>query len=91
MSLRRGSLNPLSVLNVRKLKFSPAHFSTLIIKNPPGDLLLEHWINFNLNGRYSIVKKRIVDDNNKIKEVLEIGFEDPSELSLLTLGCPHLS
>jgi hypothetical protein len=31
-----------------------------------------------------------LDKNNKITEMCEIAVEDPKELSMLSLGCPHL-
>ena len=51
---------------------------------------LDHWINYNLNSRYSISTSVIVDDNKQVVKVIEVGFEDPKELLMLTLGCPHL-
>ena len=52
--------------------------------------MLEHWINFNLNGRYAIVNNLVLDQNNKLEQVIEIGLEDPKEVLLLTLGCPYI-
>ena len=90
MSLKRGELNPLSVLKLRKLSFIPCHFSKISINTNIDINLLDHWINYNLNSRYAINKKFIVDQNKKLKEIYEIGLEDKKELSMLTLGCPYL-
>lgn len=91
MSLNRGKVNPLSALNLRKLRFIPEHFSKIYIDNPKIDLkLLDHWINYNLNSRYAIKKNFVVDANRKITEAIEIGIEDPKEITMLTLGCPYL-
>ena len=90
MSLNRGELNPLSVLKLRKLSFIPAHFSKLSIGTNIDINLLDHWINYNLNSRYAINKKFVVDQNKKLKEIYEIGLEDKKELTMLTLGCPYL-
>jgi hypothetical protein len=89
MSLKRGVVNPLSVLGLRKLNFIPAHFEKVSISKIIDTQSLDHWINYNLNGRYAITKELSFSDN-KIVEILEIGFEDPKEITMLTLGCPYL-
>lgn len=89
MSLKRGELNPLSVLGLRKLNFIPEHFAKVTVDKTIDTKLLDHWINYNLNSRYAIIKNLSIG-NNKIVEVLEIGLEDPTEITMLTLGCPYL-
>jgi hypothetical protein len=32
----------------------------------------------------------VINEENKMVEALEIALEDPIEISMLTLGCPHL-
>lgn len=92
MSLNRGSVNPLSVLGLRKLSFIPKHFTKFVIRSLHGDSRnIDSWINANLNSRYAIRKTFVVDDTNKIVEGLEIGIEDPVEISILTLSCPYLT
>lgn len=90
MALNRGKVNPLNVLGLRKLSFIPEHFTKITIRIEVDDALLEHWINYNLNGRYAVIKTLSLDNDKKITEVLEIGMEDPSEISMLTLGCSYL-
>lgn len=90
MSLSRGELNPLGILKMRKLNFIPEHFSKITTYNFLDVKLLDHWITFNLNSRYAIKRQYVVDSENKMIEALEIGIEDPKEITLLTLGCPHL-
>lgn len=90
MPLSREEVNPLSVLELRKLSFIPEHFSRISVDRIIDINLLDHWINFNLNSRYAIKKTYALDQNNKMIEVLEIGLEDPKEITMLTLGCPHL-
>lgn len=88
MSLNRGEVNPLSVLGLRKLNFIPEHFVKISINKLIDTKTLDHWINFNLNSRYAIVKTLSIDSNKKMIEILEIGLEDPKEITMLTLGCP---
>lgn len=89
MPLSRGEVNPLGVLDQRKLSFIPEHFASITIETYYVKEI-ENWINFNLNSRYAVKKKLVVNQSNKLIEMLEIGLEDPVELTLLTLGCPYL-
>ena len=89
MPLSRNEVNPLSVLGLRKLSFIPEHFSKITVDL--SDIkILDHWINYNLNSRYAIKKTFSIDSNKKMVEVLEIGLEDPREITMLSLGCPYL-
>lgn len=90
MSYSRGEPNPLGVLGCRKLQFVPKHFARLNVDRNVNIKLLDQWINYHLNSRYAIKKTHILDEKNKIVEVYEIGVEDPKEITLLTLGCPHI-
>jgi hypothetical protein len=90
MSLSRGEINPLGVLGLRKLSFIPEHFSKLSVDRSIDAKLLEHWISYNLNSRYAIKKRLALDQRKKMIEVIEIGIEDPRELTMLSLGCPYL-
>ena len=89
MSLNRNQPNPLSVLGIRKLNFIPEHFAKITIEK--SDIkMLDHWINYNLNSRYAIKKTLSIDSSKKMIEVVEVGLEDPREITMLTLGCPHI-
>lgn len=90
MPLSRGYVNPLGVLGLRKLSFVPEHFTKVTVNPNINVKLLDHWINYNLIGRYAFRKKYIVNNSNLMQEVLEIGLEDPKEATLITLGCPYL-
>ena len=90
MSLNRGEVNPLSVLGLRKLNFIPDHFAKITVNKTIDTKLIDNWINYNLNSRYAVTKNLSIDQNKKMIEVLEIGFEDPKEITMLTLGCPYL-
>ena len=89
MSLSRGDVNPLGILGYRKLSFIPEHFTKISIQEI--DIrLLDQWINYNLNSRYAIKKTLSLDSDRKIIQVVEIGLEDPREITMLTLGCPYI-
>lgn len=90
MSLSRNEVNPLSVLGVRKLSFIPNHFTKISVPSQGDTRNLDHWINYNLNSRYAIRKTLSLDQNNKMVEAIEVGLEDPREITMLTLGCPYV-
>jgi hypothetical protein len=90
MSLSRGEVNPLNVAEHRKLNFIPEHFTKISVGRETDVRLLEQWINYNLNSRYAIRKTYVINQNNKLIEVYEIGIEDPKEMTMLTLGCPYI-
>jgi hypothetical protein len=90
MPLNRGEVNPLGILGLRKLPFIPAHFKTIHVDHGYDVKMIEHWIMFNLKSRYAFKNRFIIDDKNKLIDVLEVGLEDPKEVTLLYLGCPYL-
>ena len=90
MSLNRNKVNPLSVLGLRKLNFIPEHFTKVSINKVIDVSLIDNWINYNLNSRYAVTKNLAVDPSKKMVEIIEIGLEDPKEVTMLTLGCPYL-
>ena len=90
MSLNRGTVNALSVLGLRKLSFIPTHFTKLKIEHRFNVSDIEHWIEYNLNSRYAIRDSVGLDENRKLVSFVEIGMEDPKELTMLALGCQFL-
>lgn len=89
MTLARGELNPLNVLNIRKISYIPAHFEKFYSVKLDKIQNIDHWIYTNLNSRYCI-KKSFKILNNMLTEVCEIGIEDSKEITMLTLTCPYL-
>lgn len=83
--------NPLNFLDIRRLEKPPEHFEyiTLPIKYNL-EMVLSKWITDNLKNRFYIGKTVCVDEENNLKSVLQIGFEEPRELSYFTLACPYL-
>lgn len=90
MPLNRGEVNPLGVLGMRKVSFIPEHFKSVTLDQWCDVRMIEFWINYNLNGRYAIKNKLVIDKDNKLIEVTEIGLEDPKEILLFSLGCPYI-
>jgi hypothetical protein len=90
MSLNRGTVNALGLLGFRKLNFIPDHFAKISIEHRYSVKDIEHWIEYNLNGRYAIQDSHGLDQNRKLITITEIGIEDPKELTMLAVGCTHL-
>ena len=87
MALNKGEINPLNVLKFRKLNFIPRHFKKISVNSKINVKEIEYWIEYNLNSRYAIISSHILDENKKVIPIIEIGLEDPKELTLLSLGC----
>ena len=90
MSLNRGTVNALGVLGFRRLTCIPDHFTKIAIEHRYSVKDIEHWIEYNLNGRYAIQDNYGLDQNRKLVNITEIGMEDPRELTMLAVGCTHL-
>lgn len=84
-------INPLDVLKKRRLSFMPAHFSKLKISETDYfDSNLENWIFNKLKGRFAISKIPAVDQDNKLKVSMFVGFENQKELTFFMLACPYI-
>jgi hypothetical protein len=90
MALIRGRVNPLNVLGLRKLSHIPPHFAKMSTKNVDKVDAIDNWIYTKLDSRYCIKQTYVLDQANKLVEVIEIGVEESKELSMLSLGCPYL-
>ena len=90
MSLVRGSVNALNLLDARRLNYIPEHFARMIISDISHIDRIDSWIYQNLDSRYAIVKSLKLDSNNKMIEIQELGVEDAKELTILSLSCPYL-
>ena len=90
--LNKGKINPLNVIEVRRVEFCPPYFETVVI-NPSYNLnvAIDDWIYNNLSGRYYIGQSiEESSGSTGFRQKLKIGFENPSELSYFMLACPHL-
>lgn len=83
--------NPLNVFGVRQVKMAPSHFEYV---NLPLTYNIEativKWINQNLKNRFYIGKNVTINEENKLTQVLTIGFEETKDMSFFILACPHL-
>jgi len=90
MGIYKNDVNPLNVLGMRRLTQIPPNFTKFQIKNFVDMRELDRWIYLNLNSRYC-VKKSTAIIKNKLTTIIEVGIEDPKEVSMMTLACPHLN
>lgn len=90
--LKIKKANRLNFFGVRKANSSPPHFEYITIPLHYNlERSMDKWIHDNLKGRYYIGRTlKINPIDRSISEVLNIGFEEPKELSYFTLACPHL-
>ena len=84
-------LNPLDILNARRLETAPLHFAKAKIGNTERvDPKIVQWITGKLKGRYSIFSYPSLDSNEKQNNSTYVGFEDEKELTYFMLACPYL-
>jgi len=83
--------NPYDVFEIRRVKTPIAYFDYV---NLPSKYNLEEsvnkWIKSNLKKRYFLGRKVILDEENKLNQVITVGFEETKEMSYFMLACPHL-
>ena len=89
MALVRGKVNALALLEMRKLKRMPPNFAKITLKGLDHINVrsVELWILQNLDSRFCIRKNTGLIDDNKMTKVYEVGFEEPKELTMFSLGC----
>ena len=90
VALKNKEVNPLEVLNSRKLLFIPHHFHKVNLPKVCDIKIIDQWISFNLNNRYSIDFIIQLHDT-KIVSNMCVGFEDPKEATIFILSCPHFT
>lgn len=80
--------NHYNFFDIRKLDVPSPHLEFIVI---PVTYNIENsitkWVEKNLKGRYYIGR---TPDQQQGKLALQIGFEDPKELSYFNLACPFL-
>ena len=89
--IKNKKINPLNVFEVRQVKSAPPHFEYV---NLPMKYNLEEslvkWIKQNLKNRFYTGKNVSLDSDNKLVQVLTVGFEETKDMSYFMLACPHL-
>jgi hypothetical protein len=89
MSLANGTINPLNVLGIRKINFMPDTFHKIQMpENYITTEFLEHWIEYNLNSRYSITRITVLDTYGLCEKVV-VGFEDEKDLTVFCISYPN--
>ena len=92
MFSKTNQVNPLNYFNCRQFTKKPHGLEFLKLNYDWNDNeeLLEKWILENLKGRYYVGKHLAVDNQNRIRNFILVGFENPKELSLFNLSCPYI-
>lgn len=83
--------NPFDVLGLRKVGFAEPHFEYV---NVPMIYNLERslaeWISKNLKHKFYVGRTVVLDHDNKIVQVVTVGFEESKDASYFMLACPYL-
>ena len=91
MLTKTGIPNALNYFGIRELSVAPPHFEYITLKqNYNLEDAIRKWILKNLKSRFFIGKKIDLDKENTITSMVNLGFEDPKELSYFMLACPLL-
>ncbi len=82
--------NPLNFFGVRTSNSPPQHFQYIfLVQKYNLEKTITKWIDDHLKGRFYVGKTITLKEDNII-EALQVGFEQPKELSYFTLACPYL-
>jgi hypothetical protein len=89
--VKKNKINPLNVLEVRRVEFCPPYFETVVI-NPNYNLskAVEEWIYENCSSRFYVGNTVELSETASFKQKIKIGFENPAELSFFMIACPLL-
>ena len=89
--IKNRKINPLNVFELRQVKSALPHFEYV---NLPMKYNLEEslvkWIKQHLKHRFYAGKNVTLNSDNKLTQVLTIGFEETKDMSYFMLACPHL-
>jgi hypothetical protein len=95
------SVNPLNIHEVRRTLFCPPYFEKAPLPCATGgpstrgsgvvNRLIVSWVNDNLTGRFYIGLSVDVTSKFPVRTETYIAFENPSELTIFMLSCPHLN
>jgi len=84
-------LNPLDVLEIRRVDFCSPKFATANIEKSYNiEQAIVDWIEEHMTGRFYFGPNVILDEDNSLKSVYTVGFEQKKEMSYFMLACPHL-
>ena len=89
--IKERKINPLEVFNARKVNHPPSYFEYINVALTYNlEDSIAKWIKSHLKNRFFVGKNVILDNNNRLTQVLTIGFEDGKDMSYFMLACPHL-
>ena len=84
-------IHPNDYFKVRRLKHQPPHLATIDLNQRYNlEQAIQNWIELKLKKRYFLGKTIGLTTEDKVEQVLRVGFEDPKELSYFVLACPLL-
>lgn len=86
-------INPNNIFGKRRLEFCPITWTKLQIPKSSNSKIsqVNMWIYDNTKGRYYIEDGLILNKDNKIETVTEIGFENKKDSTYFLMACPLFS
>ena len=89
--IKNKTPNPLNVFEVRQVKSAPPHFEYVNLPMTYNlDSSIIKWVKQNLKNRFYVGRNVTLDNDNKLTQVLTVGFEETKDMSYFMLACPHL-
>ena len=83
--------NPLNFFKLREVKVPPPHYEYVHLPFRYNlETAVSKWIYANLKGKFYVGKTLNINKENKIDQVLKVGFEEEKEMSFFMLACPLL-
>lgn len=86
--MKEFTVNPLDVLEKRKLNFLPPHLNAINVNH---SRIIDEWIRGHLKGRYYLGQELKLDDSSRLVPREVVAFEDPKEATIFLLSCPYLA
>ncbi|MBO01916.1 MAG: hypothetical protein CMG35_04685 [Candidatus Marinimicrobia bacterium] len=83
--------NPFNVFNIRQVKSPVPYFEYVDLPLKYNlETSLSKWIQSNVKNRYYVGRKVTLDKDNKLSQIITVGFEENRDMSYFMLACPHL-
>lgn len=91
MLQKTGEPNPHNFFGTRRTKKCLPHFKIIEIKfDYSVEEKVSRWIYTNLKSRFFIGKVLVNTEEKRAEYAIRIGFEDPKEITIFSLSCPHI-
>ena len=84
-------VNPYNIFGTRRVEFCPIYWTKLNIKKTSKINDVNQWIYTHTKGRYYLEDGLVLNKENKIEIITEIGFENKRDSTYFLMACPLFS